>query len=608
MYQYPNYLDFKDRLAQIWIHPYVLALVVVIIKLYLFKVSLLHSLKLLQQYVVVSIHLFNLYAEKASKAPQNYGKLINQLIITNLNNIKALSLYFLLLLFTVLVSIIQFIVELVLGTFLCLISLIFEGLVDLMTDLVSDVLDMVNTIIKASTILIQEGLEGLTGIIKDVTSAVNSVSNFFTGTSPVNSTGFVEDINKAITSMSNISIPNLVFLTINSLPSMVPDLDEVQEDALEQLTAPVTSLILKLNTSNAFSPLKPLALDNNTMRSTAAYVSTQQVDDFFDECQTTITHTYFIVALTLGIFIALIMVVVGIKEYFGWKKLYNMYLDLSESSVNEFQFLNTINVYSNVVLYFLTIKFKFHLNDKTAWLISYILSSSSLLLLSLVILGLFTILIEYLMMNQFEKLVGLFPLDDISSQSSNSLNQTFTGFLDNTNKFINLQQKQLNDELFGSITTASVHISTAIDSFVNGMNSTLLDVFNDTPLESAMSTVVYCVLVRKLEMVNKGMKWIQDNLKIDIPLVSSSTFDSVSFDRPNLDLKFQQQVDDIVQWYHKSIIIELMLVAGMAGVWLVLVIIGVFIMIFRKRVLISWPKPLKKAEKIEYGLPFNEIY
>lgn len=607
MYQYPGYLDFRDRLAQVWIHPWVVMLVMVIIKLYLFKVSLLHSLKLLQQYVVVSVDLFNSYAKRLSRVPEDYGTLANRLIVDNINNIKAHSLYFLLLMLTVFVSAVLFVIELLLGTILCLVSLLLEGIVDMVTDLVTEFLEMVNTIAKAASVLIQQGLEGLTEVIDGVADTINSVTSFFTGDEVVDASGFIEDINSAITAISNITIPSRVFLTIDSLQTMIPDLDDFQDDALDELASPINSLILKLNTSVSFDSLEPLVLDNNTMRGSSAEISTKGVIEFFGECNSRIDNVYFIIALSLGMLMVLVMVMVGFKEYFDWKKLFNMYLDLSESKSNEFQFLNTINIYTNSVLYYLSIKLKVHLNDKTVWLISYTLSPSSLFLLSFIVLGLLTVAIEYLMLNQFKSLVNLFPMSEITSQSG-SVNQTFTGFLKNTNTFITLQLNQLNEELFGSITNTTAKVSTAIDLFVSGMNSTLLESFNSTYLQSAMSTVVYCILVRKLDMVNNGMKWIQDNLHIEIPEISSSTFENLSVDSPSLELKLQEQIDDIIEWYHKSMIIELILVGGVGGIWLLLVLVGVIMMLLRKRVQISWPKPLKKHQRIEYGMPFDEIY
>ncbi|WEJ94916.1 plasma membrane fusion protein prm1 [Yamadazyma tenuis] len=616
----PNYLDFKDRLAQVWCNRYSVILVVVLIKVYLFKQTLSEALKTLSQYSTEAVDEYNSASKKMQAVPEQYAAIVNSFVMSSINSIKSSSLYLILLFLKGLTEVLKFVVTLFLGTLICLISELVQGFADFAANVAEEVLSMINSIVKASTTIIQSAINGLSELVEDVSSGLNSVSNFFTGSNAVNATDFITKMDAAVSSLNNITIPSTVFDDINKLKTMVPDFDDLEDEALDSLTEPLTNLVDRLNVSVSFSLISSHNLNQTIGSQESATINSRVVAEFVDELESVLDHSFSVVLIVLVIASVGVMVPLAYKEYSNWKKKYKMYLAINDIGLryretpleaDEFRFLNIFNIYTNNVLYSLE-KLGVRMNTKGIWLVSYCTSSYSIFLVGLAVAGLFTILLEYVLFRQFSSHLGRFPSETILNQASTSMSTNIELFVNNTNYFIQLQEAELNDELFGSFKNTSALIMASIDTFVQGLNSSLIEPFQDTPLSGPMSSVVYCFITRKLETIREGFEWVQNNLYISVPSlpddISSDLTKLVNSSKPSVSADFNRYSSQTIALFQSTLFVELMFMVGVLAVWVVQLVAGIGLLVLRKRnVRIGDPKPLTAKQKLSYGLPFNEL-
>lgn len=621
----PNYINFKEFLFQVWCNQYTIGILIAIVKIYLFKKSLDAGLESILQHGVKLIQDYNSGVELVAEVHEKYAIIINNLVVHNINSIKTLTLTMILVTLNCLILIVRFIIELFLGTFICLLTEIIEGFINFATNLANTVLSMINTIIQASTVIIQRSLSNIGEAFDTIVSGINGISSFFGNSNLIDPSEFIQSINEAVSNLDNISIPNSVFQDIENLRNLVPDFDDVQDDAIDSLSTPISRLISQFNVSSHFQPVSLTALNTSISNSTvfnSSALDPALVERYIESVQSDVGKGFKIILIVLSILAVLVIIPLIFKEYRSWDRKYQLYIDVTHDKIaishrqnntplSEFQFLNLLNLYSKSFIFYAKEWFP-SLQNRILWFLSYISSPFTIFLLGFVMIGLLTILAQFLLFNVVKNRLNDFPIDRINQQLQASV-ATNRGFvLGATNRFIQLQETQLNEELFGSITNSSELFSNSINTFVRGLNDTLIEPFENTPFQSPISTVLYCVLTRKLEAISRGLEWLQENLQINIPPIPLSfavTMNNLMENpRSNVTDDLRTFVRETVSLYRKTLFIELMIVVGVAGLFFAQVIIGVVLMgTKRNRVVsIGTPRPLTAHQKIEYGLPFDE--
>lgn len=609
MVETPNFLTFKEQLIQIWFNHYTIILVLILIKTYLFKLSLLNSLQDLKVYSQSSIQQFNAYSNNIATLPYQYSQILNGLIQQKINDMKFQVLTLVIFTINIIIGIVKLLIQIFFGTFICLFDGLVNGFIDFALDLVETILKDFSAVVKASTTIIATGIEGLSKLVTDVSLGINLITKFFSNRDVVNVNGLIHNFNDSISILNDFSLPSSVYQRIDSLKDKVPSFDDLEDDFFAKLESPLTKLIHQFNTLHNFAQLSYPNISMPVARFRA--IDESLLDRFFDDSKIAINESFKIIMILLILLSVLAMIFLAVRDYFLWKKKYTLFVEVRNEPLDEFKFLNLLNWFSNTFVYYA--KNLFHLHNRTVWFISYITSPYSLTLLGITLAGFFAILLQYCLLKVFLRTLVSFPMQKLSNDLSKSLVLDTATFVRNTNAYIEDQQRALNAELFGSITNSTSHVSEIINSMVSNLNHTLIEPFDSTPFAAPINTVVYCIITKKLVMIEDGLSWITHNLNIDLPHLPLSFEQdlnrAMAQHAVSGSIVIQPYIDRMVQYYKKSLLFECIIFSGLFGLWLLQFVIGVGYHCYRAKryQTIGCPKPLTVREKLAYEFPFTNV-
>lgn len=160
------------------------------------------------------------------------------------------------------------------------------------------------------------------------------------------------------------------------------------------------------------------------------------------------------------------------------------------------------------------------------WAVSYVTSPPVLFAVSLGIAGLLGVLAQYVVLLKVEaetpKLaaeVGGFAGLVVEKLQGASENWALS-----TNQAIKETNDELNEELFGWVTEGTKSLNDTLNTFVDKMSEGIDKLFGGTPLEKPIEDVLDCLVTLKIQGIQKGLTWANENAHITFPLLANDTF------------------------------------------------------------------------------------
>lgn len=617
-----QFLTYNEIVSQVWFNKYTIILVLMTVKIYLFTNSILSNLKTFQEYTESICTSLDTYASVVSSLPQQLSKVINQMVVSSINSMKLQSLLMLKQIITIIKSLIVFYIDVFLGTYICLITAAVDGTVDFALDSTELVIKGVNLTIVGISGDIQDGLSGLLSIINKLLEGINKIKSIFSSEN-TDSSKYVDKVNLSIKSLQNIKIPDSILKDIDNFRDKVPEFKELQNTS-ELINLPFSKITDQLNQLKHFNNITVNELKLATPPPVKFCSNSLDIDKFYKEVAQQVQTTSNIIMIVLIILAFFAIASFVVHEYFNYRKNRRMINEMIIDKSQETYFIQTKNVmnrYNNTLIYYIE---KFlpvspQRKDKLYWLLTYITTSYSMTALTIGIAGLFTVLLQYIILkiiiNGFKTLTK--DLNNIKAEVVNLFDNATSGYLKQTNSFIGSQQDLINNELFGNIRDASDTLNSTINEFLTKMNDSINLVFSNTPFKKPISTVVYCTIGKKLIKIEHGLTWIVDNLSISFPKLPSNLTDEFIKHYAKDDSGINNLTDNItnginrlIEAYKKTLYIELYISLAVLGIWVLQIIIGLLLLCYKHYInrvpedpSISEPKPLTVEQRKEYGYP-----
>lgn len=596
-----NYLNLPEILTQVYLNKYAILLILILIKLILLETSILDNLDL--------VLLDNSICDNDEIQP--VLNTIHYMIVDSLQTLEAAGIVSIILTLKVIKQLALFFIELFFGTYICLINAALKGSTEAALDASEGVIRAVNATVVSATNDIESALKGLSLIINDLVTGFSAIKNIFTGSKP-DPTQYQNKINITLGNLKNkIMIPNEVLTKLDNFKnSSLYGLSQLGNGTQTIVSTPFELAIKKLNT---------MKLNYNFSTGAPSPIN------FRDEClkdmsklkdvQTALAKL--VERISKWLFIGLVLAMVGsilYVSYIQWRHWRRMDKFINETGIDKVvQFRNQYNIYNNFLIYTIVKRMGIDLNEKAIWMASYTFSEISRNVFFFGMMGVVSVAAQYILLNSVQSSMSnhIKSFDTISNSTYMSAP---TIYLRDMNTYIDDTQNKLNQELFSGIKEVSVTLNSTIVEFLDKLNETLSDIFGNTPLGGPINTVVYCTIGRKLEKIEKGLTWMNDNLNINIPSISREIEDGLShitFLQPQSILT---KANKIIDLYRKSILLELYISLGLLGVWLFQIFVGGVTLAIRhwncKRqentsYAISSPHELSEHEKEVYGYPLS---
>lgn len=185
----------------------------------------------------------------------------------------------------------------------------------------------------------------------------------------------------------------------------------------------------------------------------------------------------------------------------------------------------------------------------TRWAVAYATTDAALFVLALAIAGLFACLCQFILLRTIEKQVpalsnqvGAFA-DKVMVQLNNASDQWQLA----TNDAIKSASDDINKDMLGWVGIATDAVNDTLNTFVDETNKVLDVAFGKTPLRDPIQEVLNCLILLKVQGVQKALTWVHDHAHIDFPTLPNDTFSNGALaslsDDPNSDSSFLSDPD-----------------------------------------------------------------
>ncbi|AQZ14072.1 PRM1 (YNL279W) [Zygosaccharomyces parabailii] len=632
---FTSYLQLGDRLSQVWLNKYTLALFLAMIKLLFFSKSIENSITSSEQYILAHCSTIDsLYSETMGSTPYYMATMGNFLIReTMIQSVKA-TLTTLSMLVYASEEMLNFIIDLYLGTYVCLFVSAIDGSVDVATNATEKIIGAVNHTVSALASDLDNGLEDISNVVNKLLSAASKIEDFFNGDSDDNVSSHLHKVNLTVSSLRNLYIPSSINEKLEELSAKTPDFAQAKNISKHILGLPfekVRKEIKNINATNIVGNSSMLFVPPKSTNSSTDGICTAGESDirqFYDSISHVLTIATVVCTVLLVVGALCVTIPVANEEIRLWRRLCKMRTQYMErhgpqiiskeetldhpfkTSQEETHFdviasyqqcFHRWNYKISNCLVALVEKFNPQKGSngnsqraKVRWVIAYITSERALCILGIGLLGIAVTILQLILVAVLQR-----ALRDISSSSSTNFNGTQVAKMLNhdldqwaqgANLYINSTQNNVNKQVFGWVDTTTVAVNKTVNKVIDEIDHTLATAFNGTLLYKPMKAVVGCVIENKLYSVEKAMTWIHDKARIDIPdikileieqALKKSSSSSASSLLPKIGHDIHSAIKVALDTFHHTAMYELVVALSLLGIWLLQIPIALVIASYR---------------------------
>jgi flagellar basal body-associated protein FliL len=583
------YLGLRARLSQIWINRWTILLLLVLLRLMLLIAQLNDNVGSAEQKALSACSKVEDMGSAMASMPHYLSRGVNDMAATGIESAVSAMVFMLDLILQGVEGLISFFISFLTGTYVCLITALVHGTLDVVASVAEDATEVFNKVIGEATDKISDIAGGLQDTLNDITGGIED--SIFGGVIPdIPKIDFSEPIDK----LKDFDLNTDDFVKdVRQLNEDLPNFDEVKELTKEAISIPFDMLRKVINDSYGDyrfdRDVFPLAQkeqmtfcsDNDTL------------SGFFENLFELIANAKIIIIVVLTILAVAAMAPMAWLEIKRWRKQQH-HARLIEQ--NKYDAMDVVYIASRPMTSAWGIKLSSRLNGKQQvllrWGWAYATSPAAIFVLSLAIAGLFSCLCQVILLQAVKgevpaltERVGAFADEVVTSISSVSDN-----WANEANGVITGLEGDINDDILGYVRNATDSVNDTLTTFVDTMDEGLQTVFNGTILLDPIRAVVRCVIGIKIENVQDGLTWVHDHAKVSLPLFPNDTFsmgakDSIEGDSDlNTFLaspssvttdEVSGAVGTVTDWLNDNLVKEALISTGILLVYVIVVLLGV---------------------------------
>lgn len=421
-------------------------------------------------------------------------------------------------------ELIVFYVNMLTGTYMCLITLVVAGALHAAISLIEDVSGFLNSTLKGIGDDIASGIGAFQNDLNKFTSGINSIPEAFGKKGPTIPT---IDVNSSIAKLHNLELPGNLTGDLNKLNSSIPTFQGVQNFTDNIIRMPFEEVKKLVNGSLHFSFNRSLLPVPQKERLTFCS-DNNGIGRFFDDLAHIADIAKRIFLSVLLILAILACVPMAIQEIRRWRTMKQRAELVADKS---FDPMDVIYIASRP--YTATAGIKAAAPFKSTkrqvlvrWVIAYATSTPALLVLSLGITGLLACLCQYILLKVLVKEVPALAneVGDFAGLVVHKLNNASEAWANGTNDAIKGVNGDINHNIFGWVNTTTGAINDTLNAFINESTKVLNETFGGTILYQPVTGVFECLIGLKVAGIQKGLDWVSENAQVDFPQVNSSVF------------------------------------------------------------------------------------
>ena len=526
------YLGLRSRLSQVWINRWTVLLFLVLVRVLIAIASINNDLGSAKTEAMSACSSDEDMGTTMASMPHYMSAGVNELAASGIEKAVRGLHSMLLLTVTGVEELLVFYVNMLTGTYMCLITLVVSGALHVALQLIEDVVHFLNGTVKDIGKDIAGGIKDFQDSVNTFVKGINAIPAAFGKKNAVPTINETADIDK----LQNLQFPTTIDKDLTKLNNSIPTFSSVQNftDNIIRLPFEEVKKLLngKVNYTFDRSVLPVPAKDQVKFCSgnsgTNGTNGTIGIEGFFDELArvTDVARKVFIAVLVILAIGA--CVPMALQEYRRWNTMKKRSELVADKS---FDPMDVIYIASRPYTATAGIKaaapFKSSRRQVlTRWVIAYATSTPALVVLSLAITGFFACLCQYILLKAIEKEAPALAQDvgQFAEVVVNKLNNASEAWANGTNTAITGLNHDINHDVLGWVNTTTGAINNTLNTFINETIGELNKTFGGTILYDPITGIFECLIGLKVASIQKGLTWVSDNAYVDFPLLNNNTF------------------------------------------------------------------------------------
>lgn len=519
------YLGLRARLSQIWINRWTILLLLVLART-LIAISGIHNdLGSARREALSACSGVEDMGSAMASMPHFMSQGVNEMAATGVekavNGLMEMSM----LTVTGVEELVLFIINMFTQTYLCLITLAVGGSLHVAIQVVEDAEKFLN-----------QTLGNIGGDISKSLGTFEDAWNKFLGTlnSGLNDIFGKQikppslDLNASMDALSHLALPGNLDEGLNKLNQSIPTFADVNNFTSNAIRLPFEELKNLINSSMVDYKFDRSVFPVPAKQKLTFCSGNNGINDFFDDL-TKIADTakkVFIVVLLLAAIAACIPM--AWREIKRWRTMQERSQLVRSTAHDPMDVVYIVSrPYTATAGIKTASRFKSTRNQiLTRWVFAYATSTPVLFVLSLGVAGLFSCVCQAILLKALEKEVPQLSnqVGAFADKVVTSLNNASEQWAIDTNSVISSTNKDINDKMLGWVNTSTTAVNDTLNTFVDGVTGVLNTTFHGTVLEQPILDVLNCLILLKIQGIQKGLTWVHDHAHIDFPLLPNDTF------------------------------------------------------------------------------------
>ncbi|KAI1152965.1 hypothetical protein F4825DRAFT_416866 [Nemania diffusa] len=600
--QITPYLGLRSRLSQVWFNKWTILILLVLANFLITIGSLNDNLADAQVKALSACSKVEDVGSAFASMPHYLSVGVNELTASTVNHAVQALMTILDMILTGIEQLILFVIGMMTDTYACLISMVVHGglnatalAVEKTTDVVNDAIDGVANTIAGSADDIQKVID----TVYNIADKVSDVGSIFSREELLMQRGLLPakpDLESEIVDKMN----DLKNIQINS-SSWVQSLDDLNQkiptfDDLKNLTAQAVSIPFDLIRTELDKAYGNYSFDDSVFpvaqKESLSFCSDNDGLTKFFESLFKIAYDAKIAAIVILVLLAIgACVPMYILEKRRWRRQ-------NQFATQAVDVLDYGYMYSSPLTARVGLAVSRRVGNTSEprkimarWFVSYATSLPALFVLSLALAGFFSCAWQGILLKTIEDQTPALSKEvgDFAGEVVGTLTNVSQKWSDDANGVLLSFSDEINDDILGKVTNATTAVNNTLNTFLEEINTGLIDAFGNTLFGDLVKETVRCLLGLKIESVQKGLTWVHDHAHINVPMFPDNIFsvgaaDSIGSDS-NLTTflaspssvttdEITDAVDHVTTWLRNHVIQQALISTGLLLVYIVVVLLA----------------------------------
>ncbi|KAK3990790.1 plasma membrane fusion protein PRM1 [Cladorrhinum sp. PSN332] len=584
------YLGLRARLSQLWFNRWTVLLLLILARVIILAGSLTEDVKEAGDRASSACRKVEDIGSTMASMPHYLSVGVNNLAAERIAaevGTQSLRMEDIL---TIVEAIIVFAIDTYFGTMACLVLTLVHSGLDVSVKFIDGATETIDNQIATIAGQLSENIGDVQTVLNNARNSINNLIGFTGQNIDIPTI----DISKQLEGFKGVNVAEVLSKEMAALNRTIPNFDQIRNNTQAAISVPFAFIRDRLNQSYSSNQtfLHPSAFPVAEKQALTFCSDNSFLSDFFGSLQNIINKARIAFLIAIPILAVLAIVVMGYLEIRRWHREKQRARVFTEQGYDPMDvvYIASRPMTANAGIR-LSSKFSGKRKVLARWFVAYGTSLPALFVLSLAIAGLLACLCQYFMLQALQKEVPKLTgqVGNFADRIVQSLESVSTDWATAANSKVEQTESKMNEDLFGFIRNATKAVTETLNAIDEGARDEITKEFDNTILEQVALDFVSCAITRRIESFEKGVKWVEDRLKVSLPRFKNNLFSAGANESISGDSDLQtflaspstvtsdevsSQIERVVSKLQSGIIQEMLISLALLLVYIIIVLFG----------------------------------